>query len=328
MPVSQDQIRQWWGQYGQDPEAVRFASNSLGIPVSQVQGALGATDADVSGWMQQHNMNPAQFYQPGMGTTPAPAGQGPGTQQPQQPPMTPGGGGIGQGYGQGSFQPMNFSAYQGNIGSDPYLQDRASDAQRRVTEMMNSGLRATKLNGVLAGGYGGSSMDNQQARVMQNAADALGGQLAGMYSGAWNADQNRALQRYGQDQGYSLGLGNLGTQSYNAETGRIGTVGGLQNQQTAMDQQFWNAERRTDLDQMRLGAGLLGQGLGTDWLPMQNANSIYGQWGNNGPTTTSGTTGGGGMGLLGGALGAGQLAANLGWWGQPQQSTQTRTGWF
>ena len=297
------------------------------------------------------------------GSTPPPAGT-PG--MPMGNPFSNGGpsmgqmsngGFAGQGYGQ-----IDYSRYMPQTASNPYLSGQADDLQRRATEMMNTGIRSARGDGIMAGGFGGSGQALETGTAIKGATDVLSGNLANLYGGAYNQDATRGLQQYQGDQSYSLGVGGLGNQAYSNmtgrmgtmgglqnqayanDTGRIGTVGGLQNQQLGlnqnynlglgglqnqrygMDQGFYTAQRGQDLQQIGLGAGLQQQGLNMDWMPLNQANGIYGNYTGFGNTTQGGIVGGGTLGALGGALGTAQLGANLGLWGN---NTNTRSnGWW
>lgn len=95
---------------------------------------------------------------------------------------------------------------------------------------------------------------------------------------AWNSNANRALQQYNMDQG------------------------------------FYTAQRGQDLAQYGLGGNMIQQGLNTQWLPMQNAASVYSPFTGFGSTTNSSQQGGGWQGALGGGLGVLGLGSQLNWW--------------
>lgn len=189
--------------------------------------------------------------------------------------------------GSSSFNPATGTSFasgaggpglsgQGSMPQNPYLPAIAGDITRRTTDMMNAGIRQARGAGIMAGGFGGSAQGIMEGKAISGAADNLAGQLSGLYGSAWNQDQSRDLQRYGMDQG------------------------------------FYQGQRAQDLQQAGLGASLLGQGLGMQWSPLQNASGMYSPYTGLGVTSTSGQ-GGGWQGLLGGALGAAQLAKNFGW---------------
>ena len=164
----------------------------------------------------------------------------------------------------------------GSMPQNPYLPAIAGDITRRTTDMMNAGIRQARGSAIAAGGFGGSAQGIMEGKAISGAADNLAGQLGGLYGSAWNQDQSRDLQRYAADQG------------------------------------FFTSQRGQDLQQAGLGASLLGQGLGMQWAPLQGASGLYTGYTGFGNTSTPGQ-GGGWQGLLGGALGAAQLARNFGW---------------
>ena len=165
----------------------------------------------------------------------------------------------------------------GSMPQNPYLPGIAGDITRRTTDMMNAGIRNARGGAIMAGGFGGSAQGIMEGKAISGASDNLAGQLAGLYGGAWNQDQSRDLQRYGMDQG------------------------------------FYTSQRGQDLQQAGIGASLMQNGMNMDWLPVQNASGLYSGYTGLGSVTTPGS-GGGWQGALGGALGAGQFAQNMGWW--------------
>lgn len=68
------------------------------------------------------------------------------------------------------------------------------------------------------------------------------------------------------------------------------------------------------LQQKTLGAGLLSQGLDTQFQPLKNTGNLFSPFNGFGTTTNEANAGGGWQGALGGALGASQYARNAGWW--------------
>jgi hypothetical protein len=168
--------------------------------------------------------------------------------------------------------------YQPTAASNPYLDGMAGNITRQSQNFLDSNLRNINANAVLAGGYGDSGHGMAQGKAISGTADALQGNLANLYGGAYNQDQSRGLQRYGMDQG------------------------------------FFTAQRGQDQTGMALGANLMQQGLGADWAPLQQANGIYSPYTGFGQSTSGGQQGGGWQGALGGAIGGAQLGSNMGWW--------------
>lgn len=164
-----------------------------------------------------------------------------------------------------------------NTATNPYLSGMADDIQRRVNDATGQSLLGIQGNSVASGGLGGSRQGVAQGQALKGAADSLAGNLANLYGTQYSQDQNRALQQYG------------------------------------MDQSFYGQQRGQDLQAKGLGADLTSAGYGMQWAPIKAATSTYAPFSGFGTTTNSAQSGGGWMGALGGALGAGQLAKNAGW---------------
>lgn len=162
--------------------------------------------------------------------------------------------------------------------TNPYLTGMADDISRRTQEMLGQNNLAIQGNAVGVGGLGGSRQGVAQGLAASKAADYLQGNLSNLYGTQYSNDQNRALQQYGMDQG------------------------------------FYTGQRGQDLAQAGMGANMLGQGLQTQWSPIENAAKTYGQFSGMGTTTQNQSSGGGLGGVLGGALGTAQLGKNMGWW--------------
>ncbi len=162
--------------------------------------------------------------------------------------------------------------------TNPYLTGMADDMQRRTQELLGKNNLAIQGNAVGVGGLGGSRQGVAQGSAAAGAADSLQGQLAGLYGNAYNSDQNRALQKYGQDQG------------------------------------FYTSQRGQDLATVGMGTDLINQGQQQQWAPIKSAASVYAPFtGTNTSTSTTQPSGGWQAGL-GGALGVAQLGSNFGWW--------------
>ena len=136
----------------------------------------------------------------------------------------------------------------------------------------------------------------------------------------------RALQRNLQGiRSNAVGTGNLGSSRQGIAEGEAfrgfadalgGNVANMlgQNymQDRALNTQSYATHRGLDLQQAGLGLNAMNQGLGMQWSPLQNANSIYTPYTGLGTQSTP-AQGGGWQGLLGGGLAAAQLANNFGW---------------
>lgn len=211
-----------------------------------------------------------------------------------------------------------------NTPSNPYLGAMADNISRQTRDLLAQNNLAIQGNAVGVGGLGGSRQGVAQGLAASKAADSLQGNLSSLYGQAYDSDMNRALQQYGMDQGfYANQRGQDLTQSgqdqnfyTNQRNSDIAKAG--------QDQSFYGSQRGQDLTGASIGAGLLTQGLSTQWSPLQSATSIYEPFsGLNRSVTTSGQQGGGVMGALGGALGGAQLAKNLGLFGNSSGSSGT-----
>ena len=195
---------------------------------------------------------------------------------------------------------------------NPYL-DQMGDA---ITGQVTDNLQRNILPGIAssamqAGGFGGSRQGVVEANALNDANQGLSNALTGMRFGDYNNTMGRQLQKYGMDQSYNLGMGNLALGNKNS------------------DQGFYTQQRGQDLQQVGLGASLFGQGnqgmlnqgqgiynLGltgqqAPWQAMQNFGNVAQPYTGFGSTSSSGSTEGSkGAGFLGGAL-AGSQAYNI-----------------
>lgn len=169
-------------------------------------------------------------------------------------------------------------ANTGGFSSNPNLGGMADDIGRRSKFQLGQAFNGIRSNSIGVGGLGGSRQGVAEGVATGMANDAYQGNLANLYGTSWNADQNRNLQELG------------------------------------MNQNFYTQQRGQDQTGAALGADLVTKGIQNQWLPLQQANSIYGTYTGNGTTTQSQNTGGGVSGLFGGVLGAAQLGKNAGWW--------------
>ena len=179
---------------------------------------------------------------------------------------------------------------------NPYLSQMADTIKSQVNDNLTRNVMPQIASGAqLVGGFGGSRQGVVEANALKDANNSLSNALTGMYYGDYNNAMNLQLQKYGLDQSYNLGLGNL---------------------------QLGN--RNTDLAQVQLGAnlfqqgntGMLGQGQGVynlglttqqaPWQAMGNFSGVSQPYTGFG-TTTGSTNGSSGAGFLGGAIGASQI---------------------
>lgn len=78
--------------------------------------------------------------------------------------------------------------------TNPYLQGRADDIQRRTQDLLGQNNLAIQGNAVATGGLGGSRQGVAQGLAAGKAADYLQGNLAGMYGQAYDQDMGRLRQ--------------------------------------------------------------------------------------------------------------------------------------
>lgn len=180
---------------------------------------------------------------------------------------------------------------------DPMVAAMIQQANDNLFDVQLPGIQGAATG---AGGLGGTRQGVAQGAAIAGTNKGLASAMANMYLQQYNSDANRSLSRYQGDQ--------------NTETSRRG-----------QDYGFYSNERRTDLDSYRLGAdlytagnaGYLGQGAGlTDlgtqqqnaaWDPINRANNVYSTYTGLGPSSTQSSSGGGGMGIFGGALAGYQM---------------------
>lgn len=176
-----------------------------------------------------------------------------------------GGGQAGQGGGYG-------------LGSNPYQGAQADAIGMRSQEFLDNALNGIRSNSVGVGGLGGSRQGVAQGIATSKAADYLQGNLANLYGGNWNQEQNRDLSRYGMDQNFFLG------------------------------------NRGADQGDFRNGLAAVGLAESGDWSGLNQANGIYSPWSGFGNSTNSSQSGGGAMGAVGGGLAGFGFAGQNGWW--------------
>lgn len=226
---------------------------------------------------------------------------------------------------------------------NPYLGEMAGAIRQQVTDNLQRNILPNIGSAaVAAGGYGGSRQGVVEANALKDANQGLSNSLANLYGQDYNSDMSRNLQKYQADQGYNLGVGNLGLGFQNSAQQYALGVGGLQNQRYGQDQNFalgvgnlglgyqnslqnfYTAQRGQDMQGMQLGANLFqqgntgmqqqGQGLYNLGLTQQQAPwNVVGNYTNTvspftgfGNTSTS-TPGNAGAGALGGAMVGAQL---------------------
>lgn len=193
---------------------------------------------------------------------------------------------------------------------NPYLQQMGDSITSQVTDNLNRNIMpGIRSSAVSSGNFGGSRQGVVEANAIKDANQGISNSLTQMRFGDYNNTMGRQLQRYGQDQSYNLGLGNLDLQNRNSS------------------QNFYSQQRGQDLQQVGLGASLFGQGnqgmlnqgqgiynLGltgqqAPWQSMQNFGNVSQPYTGFGSSSQN-QSGSAGAGFLGGAL-AGSQAYNI-----------------
>jgi hypothetical protein len=211
--------------------------------------------------------------------------------------------------------------------ANPYLDNIAAG----ITRQSNQNLQENVLPGIGqgaqgAGAYGGSRQGIAEGLAIGRAQSGLNDSLAGLYGGDFNNSMNRNLQKYTSDQGYNLGVGNLGLGYQNSDNAYNLGLGNLAlGNQTGM-QNFYSTQRGLDLTQYGLGANMYGQGnsgninagtgiynTGNQYLnapanAMGTFNGLVNGYTGFGTTTGTNSSGGGITGAVGGAI----AGANMG----------------
>jgi hypothetical protein len=132
--------------------------------------------------------------------------------------------------------------------------------------------------------------------------------------------QRRTTDLLGQNnlaiQGNAVATGGLGGSRQGVAQGQAASKAAdyLQGNIAGLYGNAYTGDQNRLLQQQTLGAGLLSQGLDTQFRPLQNTANVFSPFTGYGTTTNSTSTGGGWQGALGGALGAAQFAKNQGWW--------------
>ncbi len=137
------------------------------------------------------------------------------------PAKTTTGGGSGGGSGGGGStipgtgyqMPTLDTSYKKN----PYLDDMAQGLTDQAVNTWTRSIAPSLRSGAMAtGGFGGSRQGVAEANALNDWSNNLSSSLAQLYGNDFQQSQNRSLQKYGMDQGFGLGLGNLGLGYYNA----------------------------------------------------------------------------------------------------------------
>lgn len=196
------------------------------------------------------------------------------------------------------------------FGQNPYIQKQADNLQTQSNQNLSQNVMPAIGQGAQAAGqYGSSRQGIAQGVAAGNAQAGVAGAQANLYANAYATDQNAQLSNKSLDNNFYLG-----------------NQGQMQN--------FYSQQRGQDQSGMALGANLfnmgnsgnLAAGAGQAALGQQYRDapmSALQQYGNvlspfsglGGGQTTTATSGGGAMGMAGGALAGAQIGRNLGFGG-------------
>lgn len=274
-------------------QAVLGAGQAMGYGADDLSQILGHTAGDISAMQQQYA--PSINAQAAIFRSDNPGGAAPVVQPATQasPYAVAGGGNAGGNFG----------------GTNPYLMQIAegmqtqanNNLQRNILPGIRSGARAV-------GGVGGSRQGLAEGMAIGDTQSGLSSAYGNLFGNDWNNSQNRALQQYGIDKNFQLGNRGLDIQKYGIEGQQ-----NLGNQNSWMN--FYNQNRQLDQTGAITGANIYNLANQGDWTGLKNSSDIFNTTaGNNVTQTSGGQQGGGWQGVIGGALGAGQLAKNFGWW--------------
>lgn len=240
------------------------------------------------------------------------------------------------------------------MATNPFLGQQAQAITNQVQQgFLQNVLPQINTGSIASGGFGGSRQGIAQGIAAGNAATGLSSSLANLYGNAYAQDQqiaaqqqmqaaqlsaqqrlaemSDATQRFGLQNQFTLGQGNLGLGQFQAQTQRDLGFGNLGLGQLQANQNFYTSQRGQDLQSLGLGAnlygqgtqGLLGQGQGlynigttqqqAPWQALQNYAQLLQPFSGLNQTQTQTQPGGSTLGgALGGALTAAQLWKLLG----------------
>lgn len=189
---------------------------------------------------------------------------------------------------------------------NPYLSQMADTIKGQVNDNLTRNVMPQIASGAqLAGGFGGSRQGVVEANALKDANQGLSNSLTSMYYGDYNNSMNRGLQKYGMDQSYNLGLGQLQLGNRNTDLNQVQLGANLfQNGNTGF---------------MNTGSGVYNLGLTQQQAPWQvsgNLNNTMTPYTGLG-STTGNYAGNPVAGALGGAVAGSQLY-NL--WNKPSGS--------
>lgn len=279
-----------WGVLG--------AGQAMGYDADAMSQILGHTAGDISALGQQNQVHSDTyadiFRRDNPGVAPNPMINDLSQSGSQQYPVANGGNAGG-----------NFG------GTNPYLMQIAEGMQTQANNNLQRNILPGIRGGARAvGGVGGSRQGIAEGIAVGDTQAGLSNALGGLFGNDWQGSQNRALQQYGMDKSYDLGMTNAANTRYGIEGQQ-----NLGNQNSWMN--FYNANRELDQTGAVRGAQIYDLANQGDWTGLNNASNIFNTTaGGNITQTDSSSKGGGWPGIFGGALTGASLGKEFGWWGK------------
>jgi hypothetical protein len=177
----------------------------------------------------------------------------------------------------------------GSLGSNPYLSAQADAIKQASTDAFGQMNNMITSNSVGTGGLGGTRQGVAQGVAQGQIQNSMQANLANLYGNAYNADQNRDLQRYGIDTNSAIQNKSLDNNFF------LGN--------NAQRDAFYNANRGMDITQLGIGSDLFSNTLRT----------VAGNSGTN--NLSSGDGGWDWQKAIGGILAGTSFGKDMGWWG-------------
>lgn len=200
---------------------------------------------------------------------------------------------------------------------NPYLDQMAAGITQQMTDNLQRNVLPGMRSGAMAaGGFGGSRQGVVEANALNDFNNSLGNNLTNLYGTDYTNQMNRNLQKYGMDQNYNLGLGNLGLGYMNSQQNYdLGLRNNDLNYAT-LDANIYNSNFNNQLNAANLGLNTYNtmQNSANNTLntatnvyntPMNYSNyftNAYNQTAGQGGNTSQSATGNPLLGALGGAM--------------------------
>jgi hypothetical protein len=207
------------------------------------------------------------------------------------------------------------------FGANPYVAQQAQNLQATSNQNLSQNVMPGIGHGaVSAGQYGGSRQGIAEGIAAGNAQAGVNTAQANLYSNSYNIDQNNALQNRQLDNQYALTNQGQMQQFYtqNRQLDQSGATAGA------------NLYNSGNTGNLAVGAGQTAVGnqyMNAPLTALQNYNSALSPFtGLGASTTTTGSTGGGAVGAVGGALAGAQIYNNLGFGSNNSGMTMSNGG--